>query len=167
MRKSPTARDHHVRNLDSWLMTYPGAVNPKEQHFRNPEKRSDLFPIIFRERSPLRLFVGEIKWLRYVFKPQSTAGRFESSATWYTSETALDWLTTAIILVIGLCLLFGPMWALHFVGDNKKRLGIITGFVSAFTGLTFSAAGQRPFEILAATAAYAAVLMVYLQNSDE
>lgn len=166
VRKNQTARPEHVQNLNNWFVNRPEAIDPLEQHFRDENKQSDLFPLVLKERSPLRLFLGQAKWLRLLFPPRNFAGQAISPSTHYTSETALDRLTNAIILIVGLCLLFGPMWGLHFINSNTNRLAIITGFVSAFTGLTFLAAGQRPFEILAATAAYAAVLMVYLQNSD-
>lgn len=164
MRKNQTARAHHIRNLDTWFGNYPEAIDAREQHFREEDKQGDLFPIVLKERSPLRLLIGQSRWLRRIFKPRASTIQADSDDTWYTSETALDRLTNTFILLAGLLLLFGPMWALHFVGNDTNRLAIITGFVSAFTGLTFSAAGQRPFEILAATAAYAAVLSVYLQE---
>ena len=49
------------------------------------------------------------------------------------------------------------------VADNNDRLGIITGFVILFTLLMAGATINRPFEVVAATAAYAAVLMVFMQ----
>lgn len=79
---------------------------------------------------------------------------------------SLDRFTNVVILCVGLSLLFGSIWWLYLVMENRTWLGIILGFVTAFTFLAWSAAGQRPFEVMAATAAYAAVLMVYLQSSD-
>lgn len=167
VRKNQTARDHHVRNLRSWFSNHPEAIDPSEQHFFEENKEGDLFPVGLKERPPVRLFLGKSRWLRFLFAPRHTSGQVKSDSTHYTSESALDILTNFIILATGLSLLFGPMWALHFINKDVYRLAIITGCVIAFTGLASSAAGQRPFEVLAATAAYAAVLMVYLQNSND
>lgn len=167
VRKYPTAQDRHVSNLRNWFKNNREAIVPAEQHFLTPGKERDLFPVVLKEKSPLRRVLGRWNWLRYLFVPRSKVGQVDSPATHYTSETALDRFTNTVILAAGLCLLFGPMWWLHWVSKDIYRLGIITGFVTAFTSLASSAAGQRPFEILAATAAYAAVLMVYLQISDD
>lgn len=52
-----------------------------------------------------------------------------------------------------LLLILGPMWALQCVGDNVKRLMIITGFITLFTAVFASAIVTKSFEVLAATAA--------------
>lgn len=58
---------------------------------------------------------------------------------------------------------FGSIWWLNFVNDNVHRLAIITASATLFTTWAWLAAGNRPFEILAAFAAYMAVLMIYRQ----
>jgi len=60
-------------------------------------------------------------------------------------------------------MLLAPLWWMQNVADNNDRLGIITGFVILFTLLMAGATINRPFEVVAATAAYAAVLMVFMQ----
>ncbi|KAI0125318.1 hypothetical protein BJ170DRAFT_727234 [Xylariales sp. AK1849] len=75
----------------------------------------------------------------------------------------VDVMVFGFIISLGLLLLLGPMWALQFVTDNVKQLTIITVFILIFTALLSSATVAKPFEVLAATAAYAAVLMVFLQ----
>lgn len=70
------------------------------------------------------------------------------------------------VIVPGLGMLIGPLWWLNYVVDDAKRLAIITGFVLAFAfGLGLIASG-KPFETLGATAAYAAVLMVFMQRQS-
>ena len=59
-------------------------------------------------------------------------------------------------------MLLAPIWWLAFVSDDKKRLGIITAFVCIFISV-MATATNKPFEAVAATAAYAAVLMVFMQ----
>jgi len=71
----------------------------------------------------------------------------------YLSNKRLDAVVFGVVISLGLALLLGPMWALQFVADGVKRLGIITGFILLFTGLLSSATIAKPFEVLAATAA--------------
>jgi hypothetical protein len=70
---------------------------------------------------------------------------------------------TIVVLSTGLAMLIGPLWILESIADSKTRLGVITAFVVAFTVLVSSVTVAKHFEVLAATAAYAAVLMVFLQ----
>jgi len=59
------------------------------------------------------------------------------------------------------------MWWLDFVSNVEHQLAIITGFVTLFAVALWIIAGQRPFEILAATAAYAGLLaLVYYQGNS-
>ena len=66
-------------------------------------------------------------------------------------------------------MLVGPLWWLQHLSaqDNMEyRLAVITGFLVLFTILLSILTVARPFEVLAATAAYAAVLMVFMQISN-
>jgi hypothetical protein len=55
-------------------------------------------------------------------------------------------------------MLLGPMWWLNFVTNNTMRLGTITGFVLLSMVIMSMATVNRPFEVVAATVAYTAVL---------
>lgn len=67
-------------------------------------------------------------------------------------------------------MLIAPLWVLQYFyteqPDMKTRLEIITGFLIGFTFLLSIVTVARPFEVLAATAAYGAVLMVFMQLGD-
>jgi hypothetical protein len=78
----------------------------------------------------------------------------------------LDRISYGVVMLVGLGMLIGPIWGLYYETDPQRRLYIITGCIVAFTGLVGSVTVAKPFETLAATAAYAAVLMVYLQNTN-
>ena len=86
-----------------------------------------------------------------------------SPNTHYASDNKLATLITVGIISLGLCMLLGPMWWLEFVSDSKKRLIIITLFITIFMALMSTATVNRPFEVVASSAAYAAVLMVFMQ----
>ena len=63
-------------------------------------------------------------------------------------------------------MLVGPLWLLQHLSAQQARLAVITGFLILFTILLSILTVARPFEVLAATAAYAAVLMVFMQISN-
>lgn len=87
-------------------------------------------------------------------------------STVYWSRTTFNQAVCGVTVVLGLGLLFGPMWWLHYVDDGTSKLGIITAFVTLFAFWLWVAAGPKQFEILLGTAAYAAVLYIYLQASS-
>ena len=64
-------------------------------------------------------------------------------------------------------MLIGPLWWLnHLAVDGANlapRLGVITGFLVFFVFLISLLTNAKPFEVIAATAAYGAVLMVFMQ----
>ena len=76
-------------------------------------------------------------------------------------------MVTCITIGLGLAMLIAPLWLLQYVytaePNLKTRLGVITGFLVAFTLLLSVMVVARPFEVLAATAAYGAVMMVFMQ----
>lgn len=60
-------------------------------------------------------------------------------------------------------MLLAPLWWLEYVNQDEKKLGVMTGFICVFVGLMSLGTVNRPGEVVAATAAYAAVLMVFMQ----
>ena len=126
----------------------------------------DLFSINPKTRSPLGKLLESTRLVRLsrFFKAKADPdSQIMSDYVHYTSDEALAILTTIAIIVLGLIMLLGPLWWLEFVSNSKTRLGIITGFLAVFMGLMSLATNNRPFEVVASSAAYAAVLMVYMQ----
>jgi hypothetical protein len=72
-----------------------------------------------------------------------------------------------IIILGGLAMLLSPLWWLEYVLDSVKRLQIITGFVCVFCLLMTMSEIKSPREVVAASAAYAAVLMVFMQIENK
>ncbi len=66
-------------------------------------------------------------------------------------------------MFLGLGMLIGPLWWLQNLSNSEVRLGVITGFLFAFMALLSILTVAKPFEVLAATAAYGALLMVFMQ----
>lgn len=144
-------------------MTYEEAIKKKEQDFINHE--SDLISISNSPSpSPLTLFLSKSHLLKRIFRKRAKADQFDSPSLLLWSDTKMQGLSNAVTIVLGLLMLYGPLWWLNWVSRDVFRLGIITGFVTLFA-LGLSQVGEgKPFEVLAATAAYAAVLMVFMQQ---
>ncbi|KAK3356451.1 hypothetical protein B0T25DRAFT_536795 [Lasiosphaeria hispida] len=159
----PTAQKYHTQNLDNWFWNHRGAICDEEQEFAS--HKHDLVAVLNRPKTPLRELIEKFMPLldTRLFRSTPRDEHIKSPTTLYLSNKRLDAVVFGVVITFGLALLLGPMWTLQFVADGMKRLGIITGFILLFTGLLSSATIAKPFEVLAATAAYAAVLMVFLQ----
>ncbi|KAF7185725.1 hypothetical protein HII31_12956 [Pseudocercospora fuligena] len=161
VRARPTAKQHQRRNLKSWFSTFLNAIANDEQHFLEERHEADLFPINSKPKTPLMMLLEKARIIRFRFQlKKSRKDSVEASNIRYHSEKGLAIFASIVVVVTGLLLLFAPMWWLNFVDKDVYQLGIITTFVSVFAGWLWMAAGPRAFEILAGTAAYAAVLMV-------
>lgn len=81
----------------------------------------------------------------------------------YSSDARIERFVGVTITVLGMGMLIAPLWVLAHTEVMWKQLGIITGFIMLFLGLVAFTTAARPFESLAAAAAYSAVLVVFLQ----
>ena len=79
----------------------------------------------------------------------------------------LDRVIDSFTLLLGLFMLIGPLWILWHISpdqtDMTGRLSVITAFLVVFALFLGFLTKARPFEVLAATAAYGAILVVFLQ----
>lgn len=88
----------------------------------------------------------------------------DQHSTRYFEERSLTWIVNACSTLIAATLLIGSILALYFVHDSDARLGIVLGFIVLFAlGLSLTTSANRD-AIFAATAAYAAVLIVYISG---
>jgi len=82
---------------------------------------------------------------------------------YYSSDARIDSFIGVTITALGMGMLIAPLWVLAYTEVRWKRLGVITGFIILFLGLVAFTTVAKPFESLAAAAAYSAVLVVFLQ----
>jgi hypothetical protein len=165
LKAKETARPHQIRNIENLFHNNDdNLINPKQQHFR--DHPSDLFPIVSKPAVPLVSLLHRQDWTRQIFKLRDRTDKASTTDTTYSSARGIETATSLIILSTGLAMAFGSIWWLNYVKNDEHRLGIITVSGTIFTALAYLAAGPRPFEILAAFAAYLAVLMIYLQISS-
>jgi hypothetical protein len=87
----------------------------------------------------------------------------EDGKTFWHHEKRVERLSSWVIAIVGLAMLIGPLWILEYVDPLASRLGVISGFIVLFFFLVLVATTAQIFEVLAAAAAYSAVLMVFLQ----
>ena len=169
IKSKPTARSHHLENLENWFFSYKDAIDRNEQCFQDEKGKlveGDLFPVVPRPNPPLRWLLHKSRRLRSWFPLKERQDRIQSPLTSYFSDTGFDNMVCALTVLFGLGFIVAPMWWLHYVEDLQNTLGIITAFVGVFSFWLWVAAGPRQFEILLGSAAYAAVLYVYLQAAS-
>jgi hypothetical protein len=148
--------------LNNWLDRR--AIDEKEADFAT--HASDLISINSRSRAPLGQWLEACRKLHLwrIFRAKDVPDlHIKSAATVYSSNQTFDSLTTTSIIFMGLAMLLAPLWWLEYVSSSEARLKIITGFICVFIVVMSTATVNRPFEVVASTAAYAAVLMVFMQ----
>ena len=163
VKNRPGAHDYQRRNVANWFHNNSAAIEQEESSFI--EREGDLIVLVPKQRSLLRQGLEQVSLIRKLFPVRSRADRVQSNTTIYSSDRGMDLWTSAFIVFVGLGMLLGPMWALELTNGSNEKLMIITVFVVVFSVLLFgsTASATRGFEVLAATAAYAAVLAVFLQ----
>lgn len=160
-RSHVAARD--IQSVQSWTKAFPKAIHDEELGYL--KRSDDLIYVNPKSDSALRrLFTGVasrgLPWFRR--HPSDTQG-YDQKTTFLHDEERAEVFFTRLTIVAGLLMLIGPIWILEFVAGPLQRLGVITAFILLFLFLVSFATTARPFESLAAAAAYSAVLMVFLQ----
>lgn len=163
VKSRPGANDYQIGNVINWFHNNSQAIDQDESRFIQSE--GDLVALVTKQRSLLRHGLEQISPIRNIFRVKRRADRVFSDTTSYASDRGMDLWTSISVVFVGLAMLLGPMWALELTHGALKQLTIISVFVVVFAMLLFisTASPARGFEVLAATAAYAAVLAVFLQ----
>ncbi|KAF3388127.1 hypothetical protein DPV78_012114 [Talaromyces pinophilus] len=160
--------EREVNSLKNWFYNHEGAIYAKEQSYID---KDDLFPLIPKERSPLRrLFETSSRFrLSHFWKREKLAGTISDlpvhcheNIQLYSDKKIDDFVTFTTVFT-GLVMLIAPIWILAYTHPVAAKLAIITAFILFFLALVSFGTNSKPFESLAATAAYSAILMVFLQ----
>ena len=173
------ATDIQKSNIDNWMnRNNDHAISPEELEFF--KRKTDIIPVVQAMKSPLRK-LAERKfgstWARLtpftieVDKPEHYEyGEEGKSAVTYFNDSVIDRAIENITLILGLAMMLLPLWILQLVAASYShiwlRLLVISIFMVAFTIILSAVTASRSVEILAATAAYGAVLMVYMQLDE-
>lgn len=171
MRARPAAEPRQIDNVKNWLLNKAGdyrhaIAEPETRSYIEQKYAPDLISISSRVRTPLGQWLESFTKLHVSswFQEERIEGKHvEAPTTKYSSNAKFEKLTNRSIIFGGLAMLLIPLWLLDHYTDSKVRLGIITAFMVAFMCIMSTATINRPFEVVASTAAYAAVLMVFMQ----
>ena len=146
---------------------HPNAIEDLEQNFI--EHEDDLIPVQPKQRSWFRRILEntlllDIRPVRSYFSRTPQDHKIiDDDRTIWQRDKRLEKLSSAVIGMVGLSMLIGPLWILEYVNRSWAQLLIISGFIVVFFVLVLVATAARTFDALAATAAYSAVLTVFLQ----
>ena len=174
LRDKESAQVHQVQNVKNWLDNRSSA-NPLDinsgpildEERQYLDAGIDLICLSRPSTTPVARMLKHSSIGRWLLHKDVKEGQANDPETTYHSRKKTDLIANMIVVMLGLTMLYGPMWWLNFVIDDVKRLAIISAFVFIFAiGLCLVGSG-RPFETLAATAGYAAVLMVFMQKQEE
>ncbi|KAI0864928.1 hypothetical protein F4860DRAFT_383945 [Xylaria cubensis] len=165
MKKFQRPRGQDIRSLRNWHHNHDYvAISPEESKYLDHE--SDLFGVVKKDKMPLRRLIDNSRRLRTLsiwrLKNQGAPNDEEDMVSYY-SDKRIDTFASSIIVSLGIIMLLAPLWTLYALKSSALKLAVITVFVTTFLIILSFTMVAKPFEALGATAAYAAVLTVFLQ----
>ena len=83
----------------------------------------------------------------------------------YISERRIRIIVAFVNIILAAILLFGAVYNLYYVKDERKRLGLIAGYTLAFAICVGFMTNAKRSEVFAACAAYSAVLVVFVSGN--
>lgn len=83
----------------------------------------------------------------------------------YASGRLIGHFVATLSIFLAAVLLIGAIVALYIVRSPKRKLGIVAGFTVGFAGSVGLLTNARRAEVFGATAAYAAVLVVFVSGN--
>ncbi|KAI3325317.1 hypothetical protein HD806DRAFT_492635 [Xylariaceae sp. AK1471] len=168
LREYVRAPTRDVQSLRTWHKNHQNMAIDEEEH-RYLTFDQDLIRLRRHDKTPFRHWIDNSLALRTlsIWKKQSRlVPGYEAQNISYYSNTKMNAFASAMIVVIGATLLITPIWILQAMDSLKLKLAVITVFVLVFLLTLSFALVAKPFEALGATAAYAAVLMVFIQVGE-
>ena len=100
----------------------------------------------------------------YTHGYQATTNRGVWAHTEQINERHLSWAVAIVSTIVAALLLIGAIISLYFVKPPGKRLAMIAGYTVAFSLSVSLFTNAKRAEIFAASAAYAAVLVVFVSG---
>ncbi|GAB1311867.1 hypothetical protein MFIFM68171_02077 [Madurella fahalii] len=162
LRARPRAPYAHSTNVKTWLYNRDNPISRKEALFVEAE---DLIPVgsiqkpVIRQVFEQNVLLPITRWIRYVIFTNRASSVQISDRTADRIADLLLFLSTLAVLVV-------PLWILAGIQLLGIKLVVITAFLVGLLSVLIWGTPVKPFEVLAATAGYAAVLVVFLQIQD-
>ncbi|KAK7994535.1 hypothetical protein PG991_016123 [Apiospora marii] len=171
IRKYPTAPRRDIKNLNNWHYNHGDrAIAAEEREYT--KKDNDLISIVEKDKTPLRRLVDGSQrlrtlpiWRQFSGSNASSYANSDRNVIYY-SDKRIDNFASITIAVTGIAMLLTPIWILQALHCPTTKLVVITIFILVFLFTLSYAMVTKPFEALGATAAYAAVLMVFMQVGE-
>ncbi|KAJ9144696.1 hypothetical protein NKR23_g5830 [Pleurostoma richardsiae] len=164
LKNRPKTTPTVTRNIGLWFNNRNNPIHADEAGFLSQQ---DLISVARFEKPPLRtIFEQRVllplakRWNRHYPRDETL---LSENTTAIVAPEPIDTFLTFFIFLVATAMLVVPLWALAIVTGMFRKLGIITICLFLFLGVLNWGTLSRPFEILAATAGYSAVLVVFLQ----
>ncbi|KAL4780702.1 hypothetical protein BJX76DRAFT_350775 [Aspergillus varians] len=161
MRK-PTTQAHEAFHKHFWHEGGSSEPFPTLQGGSRTvyDNREDLVALV-RQPEEDRLSAFLRKYCRVLFLERR---HNEPGGLVYLSSRRISLVSMTLTILSAAALLFGAIFNLYYVEDQTKRLGIIAGYTTAFALCVTLLTNARRAEIFSASAAYAAVLVVFVSG---
>ena len=164
-----------IAKVRCWLrIIRPSAVDERESEYIDHD--DDLIPVLPQHRSTgsaltekaifggFRWFPWGIPLLKSWFSrgaPNSVVSLRNESTVWPNKER-FEKVFSIVAAIIGLFMIIGPLWVLAYIRPMEYRLAVLSGFIVVFF-IVLTTIKARLYNALVAMAAYAAILVVFLQ----
>ncbi|KAH6677381.1 hypothetical protein B0J14DRAFT_584138 [Halenospora varia] len=165
---SPPPSSSTVKAMRSWFFNNTSNTSTKpvprlwgasSNLYSNP---SDLVALrVPANQDRLSLFIqNNFSLLFRITSPSSHDGH-----TAYISETSLSYFVAILSTILAALLLLGAIISLYIVKNEKALLGMLSGWTVLFAACVGLLTNARRDQIFGATAAYAAVLVVFVSGN--
>lgn len=144
-----------ICSLENWFYNNGNAILAEETSYI--KHHSDLLSVVPTPKSPLRSLLersSHFRLLRLWQRKDNDQSTSQDENVHYISDEKIDSFIATFIMTLGLLMLIAPLWILAFLGGLVQRLGIISAFIVLFVALISLTTVAKPFESLAAAAAY-------------
>ncbi|KAL3479502.1 hypothetical protein BJX99DRAFT_222235 [Aspergillus californicus] len=165
LKTRASAPKKDIKSLKNWFYNHDGAITPEERRYI---EKDDLFALVPKDRSPLRRLLERSSSFRFSRlwkrnKPDSELPFHIQQHVHYSSDKRMDRFVTLTTIATGLIMIIAPIWILAYTDPAAFKLAVITIFNFLFLTLVSLGTNAKPYESLTVTAAYSAILMVFLQ----
>ncbi|KAF5988144.1 hypothetical protein FBULB1_1612 [Fusarium bulbicola] len=172
IEKYEQAPQRDVKSILRWHSNHDyNAIAAEERQYLSHglDDKDELVCLVQKDKTPLRRVIDNSTFLRTLWLWRTKKGAepgYAADAVSYYSDKKMDRFVTVFIVGVGVLMLLVPLWILRGQQNPRDKLIVITVFVFVFLLVLSFAMTSKPFEALGATAAYAAVLMVFLQLGE-
>jgi len=133
------------------------------EHDRLSEFVQNNFSLFFQVRTYLCTFLAKLKdTINVANLPQTSTPTDRQT---YISSSRLTTFTEILSTILASLLLFGAIISLYIVKNQKALLGMVSGWTVLFAACVGVLTNAKRDQIFGATAAYAAVLVVFVSGN--